>query len=220
MITIYYAKSSTFEAQITLDALLKYLPETFSERALRYQFSQDAYNFTLGRLLLKKALKALSLPETHLNELICNEEGKPLIKGISFSISHSQDLVACAFSSTGNVGLDVEFPRNIKRAHFRHCFNEQEWALIQEDKTMHTFYQFWTQKEAILKANGVGLAHLLAIDIKDTTLAHFYNKETATQSTWNLKSMQLGDSEAYVCLCSDLKGEIVVEEIETIEGFR
>lgn len=219
MITIYYAKSSTFEAQITLDALLEYLPEAFLERALRYQFSQDAYNFVLGRLMLKKALKTLNLPENRLNELICNEDGKPLIEGISFSISHSQDLVACAFSAKGNIGLDVEFPRNIKRIHFRHCFNEQEWDLIQADKTMHTFYQFWTQKEAILKANGLGLGHLLAIDIKDDSLAHFYNETTATQTTWNLKSIQLGDSTAYVCLCTDLVAAVSLEEIKAIGSF-
>lgn len=219
MITTYYIKSSAFEAQITLEALLKQLPEHFSERALRYQFSEDAYNFVLGRLMLKKALKTLGLPVERLNEMTYNEEGKPLIEGISFSISHSQDLVACAFCATGNIGLDVEFPREITRTHFRHCFNAQEWALIQKDESRHTFYQFWTQKEAILKANGLGLAHLLAIDIRKPTLANFYNKETLTQTTWNLKAMNLGDSLAYVCLCTDLEVEVSLEELKTLESL-
>ncbi|MFT5648393.1 MAG: 4'-phosphopantetheinyl transferase [Aureispira sp.] len=219
MITTYYTKSSAFEAQITLEALLKQLPEHFSARALRYQFPEDAYNFILGRLMLKKALKTLGLPVECLNKMTYNEEGKPLIEGISFSISHSQDLVACAFSATGNIGLDVEFPRDITRTHFRHCFNDQEWALIQNDESRHTFYQYWTQKEAILKANGVGLAHLLAIDIKNPTLAHFYNKETLIQTTWNLKAMNLGDSLAYVCLCTDLEVEVSLEELKTVESL-
>lgn len=221
MITIYYAKSSLFENQISLDALLKHLPKYVSERALRYQFSQDAYNFVLGRLMLKKSLKSLGLPEKSLNEMTYNEAGKPLLKGISFSISHSQDLVACAFAPQGNIGLDVEYPRVIKRTHFRHCFNDQEWGLIQKDESMHTFYQYWTQKEAILKANGLGLAHLLAIDIKNTGLAYFYNEETLKKSTWNLETIKLANSAAYACLCTDLnlKEGIILQELKTIESL-
>lgn len=219
MITIYYANSSAFEAEYQLEDLLIHLPKAFSKRAFRYQFSQDAYNFVLGRLMLKKALNALNLPEKCLNEIIYNKEKKPLLKEISFSISHSKDLVACAFSQTGNVGLDVEFPRAIQRDHFRHCFNDQEWALIQQDESMHTFYQFWTQKEAILKANGVGLAHLLAIDIKAAGQAYFYNKATSTQTAWNLKNLTLGDSEAYVCLCTDLDEEVSWTKLGVMDSF-
>ena len=219
MTTIYYTQSSRIETKIPLASLLKQLPNSFSERALRYQFPQDAYNFVLGRLMLKKALKTVGLSERCLNEMTYNEEGKPLIEGISFSISHSQDLVACAFCATGNIGLDVEFPRDIKRAHFRHCFNDQEWALIQADKSRQTFYQYWTQKEAILKANGAGLADLLAIDIKSPTLAHFYNKESLRQTTWNLKALQLGDSRAYACLCTDLDVGVSLQALNTMDCF-
>jgi 4'-phosphopantetheinyl transferase len=219
MIRIYYAKSSVFEQENSLEDLLKYLPTHFAERALRYQFSQDAYNFVLGRLMLKKAVEALGLPEACLNKISYNEEGKPLMEGISFSISHSQDLVACAFSATGNIGLDVEYPRNIERDYFRHCFNDQEWTLIQEDKSSHTFYQYWTQKEAILKANGLGLAHLLDIDIQNVNLAHFYNKETATQTTWNLKKIAFEESAAYACLCTDLEEDISMEALKELDSF-
>lgn len=221
MITTYYAKSSVFEAQISLEALLSYLPEEFSERALRYQFPQDAYNFVLGRLMLKKALKSLALSDKSLNAISYNEAGKPLIEGISFSISHSQDLVACAFAERGNIGLDVEYPRAIKRTHFRHCFNDREWELIQKDESMHTFYQYWTQKEAILKANGLGLAYLLAIEIENPSLAYFHHKEILTPSTWHLKMLKLATSAAYVCLCTDLDLEEVValQELKTIESL-
>jgi 4'-phosphopantetheinyl transferase len=219
MIKIYYAKSSSFEKESSLERLLKYLPEHFAVRALRYQFSQDAYNFVLGRLMLKQAIKALGLPAERLDEIKYNEEGKPFVEGLSFSISHSQDLVACAFSGTGNIGLDVEYPRNLEREYFRHCFNDKEWALIQQDRSSHTFYQYWTRKEAILKANGLGLAHLLSIDIQNATLAHFYNKETAKQTTWNLKTIDLDASGAYACLCTDLDVAVSLEELKTMENF-
>lgn len=219
MITTYYAKSSLFETQIGLEALLKHLPQSVSVRASRYKFSQDAYNFVLGRLMLKKALQTLGLPEISLSEMTYNEAGKPLMDGIAFSISHSQDLVACAFATNGNIGLDVEYPRAIKRSHFRHCFNDKEWDLIQEDESMHTFYQFWTQKEAILKANGLGLAHLLDIDIKNPSLAYFHHETTLTQSIWNLKALKLGLNSAYVCLCTDLDVGVSLQELKTIDSL-
>lgn len=220
MIKIYYAKSSEWEKKISLSALLDRLPKDLKERALRYHFSTDAYNFVLGRLMLKKALGELSLPTEFLKEMYYNESGKPLINGLSFSISHSKDLVACAFNKEGNIGLDVEFPREIERGHFRHCFSDAEWRLIQEDESMHTFYQFWTQKEAILKANGAGLADLLNIRIENNQTAYFYNKETSTNTRWKLKAIQFGDSLAYACLCTDLKAEVSLESFDIMDDLK
>ncbi|WMX12270.1 4'-phosphopantetheinyl transferase superfamily protein [Aureispira sp. CCB-E] len=219
MITVYHAISSTIETQISLKDLLINLPAHFRERALRYQFSQDAYNFVLGRLMIKKALGALGLPEKLLNEIVYNKEGKPLMKEMSFSISHSKDLVACAFAPTGQIGLDVEYPRKIARAHFRHCFNDREWASIQGDTSMHTFYQFWTQKEAILKANGAGLGQLLNIDIKDATTAYFYNSDISTESVWNLNTFEIGGSSAYACLCTDLATDFALENLNDVDAL-
>ncbi|BDS11140.1 4'-phosphopantetheinyl transferase family protein [Aureispira anguillae] len=213
MLTIYYINSLDVQKEIALDLLLGYLPMSFKERALRYRSKQDAYNFVIGRLFLKKALQESNLPLGGLETIYYNEEEKPLMEGLSFSISHSNDLVACAFASGGNIGLDVEFPRAINRKHFRHCFNEKEWRKIQEDTTMHTFYTYWTQKEAILKANGLGLGHLLDIQIESDVLAYMNNSST----NWHLKSIRFEGEEAYGCLCTDLVGEITTQKMELEE---
>lgn len=209
MTTVYYAKSSDFQEKISLKKLLLQLPPSFEERALRYHFAQDAYNFVLGRLLLKKGVECLNLPIANLAKMRYNKEEKPLVNGLSFSISHSKDLVACAFAATGKIGLDVEFPRKIKREHFAHYFNEKEWATIQADKSMHTFYKYWTQKEAILKANGMGLAHLLAIRIENDSLAYFGEKG----KQFYLKSFWFDQETAYACLCTDWETEITTQKI-------
>lgn len=162
---ILYANSDDFQKEKSLANLLELLPDAMKERAYRYKFAQDAYNFVLGRLLLKEGLKRMGFSEEVLNDISYNKEEKPMLEGVAFSISHSQHLVTCAVSKTGQIGLDIEIPRNIKKENFRHCFNDHEWAKIMADNTLHTFYTYWKQKESVLKVNGVGLNRLLDMKI-------------------------------------------------------
>lgn len=201
MVTIYYTYSSEYILKGAFEKLLNQIPAIFHQRARRYQNREDAYNFVLGRLLLKQAIKdkGLNLDSA---DMYYNEEGKPLLEGLSFSISHSQNLVACAFSTSVDLGLDVEYPRVVKKEYFRHYFSAEEWNEIITDKTLHTFYQYWTKKEAILKAAGVGLPHLLDITIQNEQEATIcINSQRQNYYTRHLTVV--GASEAYICLCSN-----------------
>jgi len=213
MATILYANSADFQRKTTLNDLISSFSELTQKRALRYQFSQDAYNFILGRILLKEALKKISVPPSTIENLHYGEDGKPFLEGIKFSIAHSQNLVACAFHPSEELGLDIEFPRKLNRAHFKHCFNEIEWAAIQQDQSMDTFYLYWTQKEAILKVNGAGLNRLMDIELLDQTAARFYaDEQKADYSTWRLHNFRLEGEEAYACLCMEK-----MMDVETIK---
>jgi hypothetical protein len=59
MLRIYYADSTVFQEQFNLDKLLSFLPQSLHVRALRYRRPQDAFNFVLGKLMLKKGLEEL-----------------------------------------------------------------------------------------------------------------------------------------------------------------
>ncbi len=217
-ITVNYANSLDFQQIITLEELLKKIPENMQSRALRYRFPQDAYNYVLGRLLLKKGLLDNDVPVKNLERVYYNEMQKPLIDGLSFNISHSKHLVACAYSINGNIGLDIEFPRLIKKENFRNCFNALEWQYITFDDSLHTFYTYWTQKEAILKANGAGLGSLLDMDIINHQYAYFgKERKPETSKKWYLRSLKLDNEEAYACLCAEREVEVTVNKIEFIE---
>lgn len=194
MTTILIAKSSDFQENIELNSLLAYLPSSFKVKANRYRFKQDAYNFTLGRLMLKEGLDRIGVPLDSLKNIYFNTYEKPLLDGLSFSISHSQNLVACAFAKEGDIGLDIEVPRELKKEHFRRSFSSDEWAEIDSDQTMDTFYKYWTQKESILKAVGVGLDRLLDIKIEG-------NKAELSNKKLNIQSLDIEG--AYGCLCSN-----------------
>ena len=200
MTAIYYTYSSEYSDSVPLDQLLEKLPSIFHERARRYRKKEDAYNFVLGRLLLHKVINKRKLG-LDIASMYYNEEGKPFLDGLFFSISHSQNLVACAISLTQTIGLDVEYPRLIEKRHFRSYFSDTEWSNIVADETLHTFYAYWTQKEAILKAGGVGLDYLLNITIQDRGEA-ILKKKGGVEEHYYTSHLELGDRKAYTCLCT------------------
>ena len=78
--------------------------------------------------------------------------------GNYWSISHKPRYVAAVVSSTP-IGIDLEeiTPRNTSL--FGRVAEEWEWQLA-GDRGWETFFRYWTAKEAVLKATGVGLSHL------------------------------------------------------------
>lgn len=210
---ILYANSDDFQKEKSLAELLKLLPDAMQVRAYRYKFAQDAYNFVLGRLLLKKALSKMGFSEDILNDIYYNKEEKPMLEDVAFSISHSQYLVACAVTKKGQIGLDIEIPRNIKKENFRHCFNDHEWAKIIADNTLHTFYTYWTQKEAVLKVNGVGLNRLMDMEILEgEKTAYFFDSEVRKSFVLNNFLIE----KAYICICSNLNLEVQIEQVKIV----
>ncbi|MGH1339786.1 MAG: 4'-phosphopantetheinyl transferase family protein [Aureispira sp.] len=216
MTPIFYINSKRVEATHSLTALLQFLPDNVGNRAVRYRQPQDAYNFVLGRLLLRRALLENSLPATELEAIEYTAIDKPFLPDLHFSITHSKEWVACSFSTDQEVGLDVEVPRVLKKAHFRHCFSQKEWDEIMDDESLHTFYQYWTAKEAVLKATGLGLGHLLDMTVVDLQEVYVKLPEEDQASHWQLQHFALDGSPAYGCLCTKTIGRIV-PELLTIE---
>ncbi len=202
MIQILYANSTHLQAAYSLTKLLPLLPDFVATRAVRYRQAQDAYNFVLGRLLLRQALLRSNLPLTRLAEIDYTTADKPTLPDLYFSITHSQEWVACAFSTEQAVGLDVELPRDLNRAHFRASFSWHEWDQIIADEGLHTFYLHWTAKEAVLKATGLGLGHLLDMTLVGLKEAFVKLPEEEQASHWQLWHWNIEGSSAYACLCA------------------
>lgn len=92
------------------------------------------------------------------------EYGKPFLKGsdIQFSLSHSDNFIACIVSNQF-CGIDIEdAERRINTDGILRRFAPDEVSFISriddpyERKRM--FMRLWTQKEAYLKAKGTGLS--------------------------------------------------------------
>ena len=100
-------------------------------------------------------------------ELLKDANGTPLpFDGTFWSITHKTQYVGGVVAPTP-IGLDIERIRDFSRGLFRKTAAEQEWALANtEGKSLLTFFRFWTSKEAILKATGIGIKDLLKCQVR------------------------------------------------------
>lgn len=96
----------------------------------------------LSYLMIDKILKEVYKIE---NRTIIFEDKKPILKSKEkhFSISHSDEMIALAFSDS-NCGIDIE---KIKLREFTKISERMGF----EANTLGEFYQEWTQYEAIYK---------------------------------------------------------------------
>jgi 4'-phosphopantetheinyl transferase len=139
-------------------------------KAGRFRQSADRDRFVLGRAFvrylcarrLKILASAVSFEES--------DTGRPHLTsgGLDFNVSHSGDCVLVAWSATGHVGADVERIKErepvILTDMARSSFSTDEFAVFsaasKQDKSA-IFHRVWVRKEALIKAEGVGLGGAL-----------------------------------------------------------
>ena len=104
------------------------------------------------------------------------EHGKPFLIGgdgsCTFNLTHSEGLAALAIS-TVDLGVDIEVIGRFHEGVARDRFSVAENAALEglpADRRHEAFCQFWTTKEAVLKALGTGFSiasNTFTIDISD-----------------------------------------------------
>ncbi len=93
------------------------------------------------------------------------ENGKPILidGGKHFSISHSKDLIALAFSDS-NCGVDIE---KIELREFKKIADRMKF----EAETLGEFYQEWTKYEALYKlGKNIEYGSIANFDLDDYAL--------------------------------------------------
>ncbi len=108
--------------------------------------------------------------------------------GIHWSVTHKLEFVAGVVADAP-VGIDIEPVRSPPEALYRRIAAVDEWHLGSDPRAPRLFYRVWTAKEAVLKAEGVGLRGLsrcrvtavpdqatmqLVFDGRAWTVAHHY----------------------------------------------
>lgn len=144
-----------------LTQLLQRLPAQRQARAEGYKLVEDRRRSIAAGALLQLAMDRAGIPVTA-RKTTKTEHGKPVLCGdwadrFHFSLSHSGDIVLCAFGVTP-VGADVEQPgRALPKIVERKCPpGEWHWLQAQPDPAA-AFFRLWVLKEAYVKAIGTGL---------------------------------------------------------------
>ena len=99
--------------------------------------------------------KTLSLyvKRKYVGDYYLNESGKPLSSDKYFNISHKNQYLVFIMDEIP-VGIDIEHIKPVKEALVKYIASEEEKAYIKDELS---FYEVWTNKEAITKANGKGI---------------------------------------------------------------
>jgi 4'-phosphopantetheinyl transferase len=167
MIEVYILDITNLE----LEQYLKKLPNNFLVQVNKYkEENQRKRSFFSWYLLylkfLERKINAFNL------KVEFNENGKPLIEGINFNISHSHNLVAVAISSH-EVGIDLELIEDKDNSKIaKKIMNEEEYQKYLKNKEY--FYKVWTKKEAYLKRKGLALDFALNKDQKIEDVVSYY----------------------------------------------
>ena len=135
------------------------------EQALRYKHAMGQFCCLKSWVLLRDLLKTTTKPlQNHLQTPIewqkmeYNEHGKPFLpNGPFFSISHCKAGIAVAVDEQP-IGIDIESIRHADKDLIERTMNEEEQRLIRSAaQPDRMFTRLWTQKEAVVKAEGTGI---------------------------------------------------------------
>ncbi len=143
-------------------------------RGRRFRFKRHQRQFALTRALVRTTLSRYHTIEPHQWRFGKNQYGRPDIKasqnalGLRFNLSHTDGLVVCAVIQSAPdakyaIGVDVE---NTERKGTaieiaERYFSDREVAdlrNVSENKRRLRFFDYWTLKEAYIKARGMGLS--------------------------------------------------------------
>jgi len=141
-------------------------------RADRFHFERDRIIYTAAHWLLRSALAEAGGRPAAAWRFATGPHGKPRIDPalgqdtLSFNLSHTKGLVACAITLETELGIDVELmdPRRSELDIAEHYFSAAEVELLRAmpaARKTHTFFRLWTLKEALIKTTGEGLERAL-----------------------------------------------------------
>lgn len=114
----------------------------------KHTFDKYKHIETKNEKIVSEIFKRKYIGDYHLNEF-----GKPISDNCYFNISHSYGVVVFVMD-TVPVGIDIEKIRDAEDDLVNYISNEKEKAYIRDGES---FYEVWTNKEALVKAYGTGI---------------------------------------------------------------
>ncbi len=144
------------------------------QRMNAFYFVRDRVRYAANHANLRRILGAYLQQAPEQVRIETDRLGKPQLAGenpLTFNLSHSRSIAVLAVAHGQPVGVDVEDVRPIEPQVATRSFSAAELAklnTLRGDAWLDGFYRCWTRKEAILKAEGVGLHR--ALDSFDVAL--------------------------------------------------
>lgn len=155
-----------------VERCLGWLDETERQHATRLVREQDRQHYVLAHGGLRAVLSRYLGISPCMVSVGRSEAGKPFLKmdghehpALRFNLSHSHTRALIAVTKAQEVGIDLEWIRSeveITKLSERYFTPSEHAAIMQATETQRTmmFFRHWVAKEALLKAQGIGLRGL------------------------------------------------------------
>lgn len=156
MVKLYVADIKKLPDPLLNSELLHKLPQQRQQRIHDMKQEKSRKQSMGAGLLLQKVL---ALYHIHDSQVKPDKNGKPVVEGLEFNLSHSGDLAICAVSDKP-IGCDVEELREAPKGMAERYFSETEQAFVNSfsgDEYNRAFFQIWTMKEGYVKMTGEAL---------------------------------------------------------------
>jgi len=136
------------------------------ERAARFVFERDRIRYTVAHGVLRHLLSRYCGAAPDSLRFTSTSTGKPTLVfpegSVHFNLTHSDNRGLLGVCADRELGVDLEKVRSDIEALAisRHYFFGSERDAIQaapEGEREWTFFRYWVAKEAVLKAQGIGL---------------------------------------------------------------
>lgn len=198
-----------FSLEHELNVAYQILNAEEKARGDRFHFSRHKRRFTTARAILRIILaRYLNMAPERL-EFTYNKQGKPAVinsQKLQFNISHTGDLALLAIGKGYPVGVDVEYySARPYEGIAKGLFSNQEFnqfIKVPDQLKPAIFFHIWSQKEAFIKACGMGLSYpTKEFNVPITIPTKQLIADPLNNTTWQLRSFmpQIACSGALCC---------------------
>jgi 4'-phosphopantetheinyl transferase len=173
-VNLYFSYPEKVSEPALLRRYQALLTEDELQQMSRFYYAGHRHQYLLTRALIRTCLSTIYPVEPAEWRFTKNQFGKPeachpqVPLAARFNLSHASSLIICGITRAVAIGVDVEDTHRTTRAAFSSLasyFSEQEIGDLRElpeDQQKQRFFDYWTLKEAYIKARGMGLALPLA----------------------------------------------------------
>jgi 4'-phosphopantetheinyl transferase len=165
---LYFALEDQIREPALLSAYDALLTPEERTRKQRYVFEKNRHEYLITRALVRSVLSRYAPLRPAAWTFSANEWGCPAIasaegQGLRFNLSNTRGLVCCLVAADRDVGIDVEdVTREGETVTIADRFfspsEVDELRAQPEERRRPRFFDYWTLKEAYIKARGMGLA--------------------------------------------------------------
>lgn len=168
------------------------LSDDETKKQQRYKFEHDRHDALITRAFIRDLLSYYADVDPSDWRFDKGEKDKPEIINpplpLRFNLSHTKGLIICAVTLKDDIGCDVEDTTRSNDVlaiadRFFSASETQELFSLPIEQQRPRFFDYWTLKEAYIKAWGLGLA----IPLKDFSF-HINDKPIETNTAFTIKS--------------------------------